>query len=570
MAMRLKSDLEILDPAVRKKIIEEIEGNENKRRKDEAYRRWQVYKDKTSTFVTDLLLEQFSEETVREMSYSITNISIVRKIINKLSRVYLNGATRSIAENEDATEKLAGLSDFLNFDQRMKMQNRITKLQKNSVNYIKPCPFIDDDGETKMRVRISPLNPYLYDAIEEFYDRTKPLCYVLNNYSPGSILHTSLDPAKVRSNGGHLRAGFSTHVSPSSAVSAPAGDGIDQKIADKKEDENAALESEKIYIWWSDHYHFTTKGNVMIDADGVPFEPEGVDDERIQNDIEEMPFVNFAVDQDNSFWSEGGEDLVDAGIVVNSMLTQVNHIGVVQGYGQFWMRGKNLPRNQTVGPNKAVILEYEDGDPVPEVGFATANPPLRELMQNVESLVALTLTTNDLSTSGVSADLDGGGMAPSGIALMIDKAESLEDVADQRQMFIDAEQDIWRITAKWMQHFDEQGTLDPEMSELKIPEDMELNLEFQEAGAISTEKEKLESLKLRKDLGINTMVDLIMIDQPALDLKQAEEKLKKIEDEKLERMDEFVNNMPEGGPDIEGDENGDKGKENPFDGSKDQ
>ena len=160
---------------------------------------------------------------------------------------------------------------------------------------------------------------------------TKPLCYVLNNYSPGALLHTSLDPAKVRSNGGHLRAGFSTHVSPSSSVSAPAGDGIDQKIADKKEDENTNLESEKTYIWWSDKYHFTTRGSQMIDENGMPFEPIDENDERILNDIEEMPMVNFAVDQDNSFWAEGGEDLVDAGIVVNSMLTQVNHIGVVQG-----------------------------------------------------------------------------------------------------------------------------------------------------------------------------------------------------------------------------------------------
>ena len=112
------------------------------------------------------------------------------------------------------------------------------------------------------------------------------------------------------------------------------------------------------------------------------------------------------------------------------------------------MSGKNLPRNQTIGPNKAVILEYEDGEPVPQVGFATANPPLRELMQNVESLVALTLTTNDLSTSGVSASLDGGGAVASGVALMVDKAESQEDVKDQRQMFIDGEKDIWRITAK--------------------------------------------------------------------------------------------------------------------------
>ena len=127
-----------------------------------------------------------------------------------------------------------------------------------------------------------------------------------------------------------------------------------------------------------------------------------------------------------------------------------------------------------------------------------------------------------------------------------------------------------------MQHFSEQNELDEDMSKLLIPEDMDLNLEFTESEAIATEKEKLEGLKLRKDLGINTMSDLIMLDQPGLDLEQAEEKLKKIEEEKLSRMDEFVNNMPDGGPIIESDgdpnkdDDGDKGKEDSSQFEKDQ
>ena len=57
--------------------------------------------------------------------------------------------------------------------------------------------------------------------------------------------------------------------------------------------------------------------------------------------------------------------------------------------------------------------------------------------------IALYLTTNNLSTSGVSTQLSGGNTLPSGVALILDKAESLEDVQDQRQVFIDKEPDIF-------------------------------------------------------------------------------------------------------------------------------
>ena len=557
--MRLKSDIEILDPKVRKRIIEEIEGSENKRRKNEAFRRWQVYKDKTSTFVIDLLLEQFSEETVREMTYSITNVSLVRKIINKLARVYQNGASRSVAENDTMSETINELEDYFGFDQKMKTQNKIVKLQKNSCMYVKPCPYIGEDGEEYVRLRLSPMNPYLYDVVEEFYDRTKPLAYVFNNYDYNSLLYTSLDPARVRTQSGHLRAGFSSHTSPYSSQGYSFGDNKDQTIADKKIDEDEAPENEKPYIWWTDKFHFTTIGSQIVDASGMPIDVVSEDDERIQNPIGCMPVVNFAIEQDNSFWAEGGEDLIDAGIVVNSMLSQINHIGVVQGYGQFFMSGKNLPRNITTGPNKAIILEYEEGEPEPSLGFATANPPLADLMKNAESLVALALTTNDLSTSGVKTELSSASAA-SGIALMIDRAESQESVKDQRQLFVDGERQIWSIIQKWMQYYAEENKLDPQLQELLLPEDVDLAIEFVEPEILVTEAEKLANLKLRKELGISTMLELIQLDQPALDDAQAQAKLDEIMAEKQLRMDTMMPDM-EGEDEFEDQEN--DSQENP-------
>lgn len=535
--MRIKSEDEILDIGVRKKIIEEIEGTENIERKAEAFRRWQVYKDHTSAFVIEMLLHQFDRETVREMSYSITNISIVRKIINKLSRVYSHGVQRTITDNEEATNNIDLIQKKLKFNKKMITMNRILKLQRNGLGYMKPCPFIDKEGERMMRIRLSPLNPYLYDVIEEFYDRTEPLVYVLSDYQPGGLTHTSLDPAKIR---------LQTHGSQIAHTTVNKfGDNQDQVIADKKEDENARPEDEKEYIWWSDKYHFTTRGSAIIDKEGNVINLSGSNDPRIEelllNPIEEKPMVNFAIDQDNSFWAEGGEDVVDSGITVNSMLSQVNHIGVVQGYGQFVMTGKDLPKNQILGVNRGIILEFDpnNGDPKPEVAFLSANPPLRELMENTLSLVALTLTTNDLSVANVSASLDGAGSFPSAIAMLIDKADSMEDVEEQAEEFICKEPDLWRIYGKWQQFFAEKDILDPELEELALPEDFELEVIFNKPDAVTTEDEKLTNLEKRKALGFNLMVELIMKDQPGLTKDQAEEKLKKIKEEKKSNMEAF-------------------------------
>lgn len=564
--MRLKKEEEILDPAVRKAIIAEIEGTENMRRKSEAFRRWQCYKDKTSSFVIEMLLEQFDEGTVREMSYSITNVSIVRKIINKLARVYSNGVQRVVSENDEATAKLEDLEAHLDFTKKMKTLNRMLKLQKNAACYIKPCPYTDEDGEEYNKIRLSPMNPYLYDVVEEYYDRTKPLVYIFSNFQPGGLLHTSLDPAKVRTLSGHLKAGFNSFVTPNSGVGGTYGDGTDQKIADKKEDEDEDYPgSKKKYIWWTDRYHFTTLGHKMIDERGEAFYPESVEDERILNPIEVKPIVNFAVDQDNSFWAEGGEDVVDAGITINSMLSQINHIGVVQGYGQFYMSGKDLPKNQILGVNRGIVLEYDpdSGDPKPEAGFLTANPKLTELMSNTLSLVALTLTTNDLSVSSVSASLNDQANFPSGIAMLLDRAESLEDIKEQSDEFFDKEIEIWNIYSKWHQYFAEEGSLDPDLANLTLPEEFELELTLNKPEAISTESEKLDNIEKRRRLELNTEAELLQKDQPGLTLEQAEEKLAKIRAERQARMAEFSAMNDDNDPDEEiEEEDGDKGTQN--------
>lgn len=500
--MRIKTDSEILDQQVRKQIIEEISGNENQARKDQAYKRYLSYKDKTSQFVIENLLKQFDKDTVNEMSYAIANISLVRKVIDKLARVYSNGVRRKLLGNDQATQNLNKLEKELEFNAQIKKTNKFLKLQKNVAVYVKPCPYIEDDGSEKYKIKVEPLNPYLYDVVEDYYDRTKPLVYILSDFTYSNQTSQGLSNNQIASH--------------AQLPQIKTSDGIDEKIADKPEDAKT-----NVYVWWSKNYHFTTDqhGNILS--------------QEIVNPIQEIPFVNFAIDQDGQFWAEGGDDLVDGNILINSVLTHNQHVAITQGYGQFWMRGKNLPRNIKIGANKAILMEFQEGEPSPEIGYATASPQIDALRSLVESYIALLLTTNNLSTSAVSSQLTGSASAPSGIAMIIDKAESMEDVNDQRQIFIDKEPEIWEIVKKWIDIYGDN--LDESFKGLTLPEELSdiFNMQFNDQPVIMSEQEKLNNFKIRKELGLDSQIDLIMKDNPQFDRKQAEDKLKEIMADKL-------------------------------------
>lgn len=524
--MRIKNEDEILDVGIRKKIIEEIKGTENLRRKDDHYRRHMIYKDQVKYFVIKQLELQFDQTTIREMEYAFSSLNIEKKIIDKLAKVYANGATRTVmkedgTKDEAATKTINNLEESLCINQIQKTVNRYLKTHRNVAQYIKPCPYTDENGDSKYEIQIQALAPYLYDVVEQYYDRTKPLVYILSNYQFKGISYSAIDAA---------REGRTLN---SNTVNPQRGDGKDEIIADTPEDENTELHQ---YIWWSDNYHFTTNamGEIIAEADGSV---------QTENPLGQLPFVNYAIDQDNSFWARGGDDLADGTVLINCLISHLNHIAVTQGYGQFWMKGKNLPRSLVVGPTKALIMEYEKDDPVPDAGFINASPNLDGIMRIVEMYVSMLLTTNNLTTTGVSMQLGQSKSFPSGIAMILDKAESMEDIQDQQQIFMDNEQCLFEIISGWIKIYTQEGTLETDLMGQVLPDEFDLSLSFGQSEVYQTETEKLANLTIRKDLGLNTMLDLMKMDQPELTDDQAKEKLLEIAKDKAERMLEAVSNM---------------------------
>ena len=340
--------------------------------------------------------------------------------------------------------------------------------------------------------------PWQYDVLERAKDPTQAGCIILSDY-----IETSLTKLPVA--------------------------GSTQLSARKEFESYAEQESggdDRLFIWWSDKYHFTTnaKGQII----------KALSPEDLMNPIQEIPGVSYAEDQDGGYWSTGGDDLVDGSILINTLITDMNAIAFIQGWGQYVITGKKIPQVLEGGPHQALVFTYEDGEPEPKVQVVSANPPLDQWMNLIEQYTALLLSTNDLSPGAISMKLDPSNY-PSGIAMLIEKSEANNSIEQTRKEFIQGERKQFEIIKKWHNYLLEANQLeDDERMIGPIPEDLTFSVKFSDTKEVITEKEKLETIKLRKELGLNTEIELLMIDNPDLSEQEAAEKLAKIKAQKME------------------------------------
>lgn len=280
------------------------------------------------------------------------------------------------------------------------------------------------------------------------------------------------------------------------------------------------LKKGETFIWWTDQFHFTT------DESGVII--RGISPEDLRNPIAMLPCVTIDKNQDGNYWGAGGQDLVDGAILMNVMATDMNAIMYMQGWGQLVISGPNIPTEYHVGPHTALVLETREGQSTPTVELISNNPPIDSWLKVIEQYVALLLSTNDLSTSAVSMRLDAASF-PSGIAMLVDKSEAVGSIEDRRQSFAKGERRVWKVTAAWSQLYGSANKLDGEFAQVgPLPMDIEVSTRFQGEEQIVTEKEKLEILKMRKEMGLITQLDLIMADNPNMTRDEAEKKLNDI------------------------------------------
>ncbi len=490
----LISEEQVLDIKFRKEVIQQISSDGNQCRKKEKLKAYEIYKDLTKKWVIESISKEFTEKTVNQMINRAANISIARKINDKKAKSYAGGVLREIEGEAENTKKLGQLVEFLGFDSIMKKADRFSELLKNvEIQTLYQNDVVEqmEGGDPKKKLVNRIMLPHQYDPIVHAHDKCTPVAFVLSDFYDTK----SLTLQNFQSDQYGVR---------------------DQSIP-QAEKKSAAIKTDdkpSIYIWWSSKYHFTTddKGNVLPNMS-----PEGM-----LNPIGHLTFASVHGDQDDGYWCEGGDDLVDGAVLVNVLLTDLFSIMNIQGWGQMVVTGKKIPSDITGGPHRAMTYEYDTGDPVPSVEFVSANAPLDEWRECITMYVALLLSTNGLSTSNISTKLDGAQMA-AGIAMMLDNAESMEPVEDKQKMFQQAEAKTWKNNFATHNYLLENGVaIDAQKDIGFVKTEKRVLCKFNQQKAIMTETEKVDILTKKKASGLYMVAELLQIKNPDLKKEEAE------------------------------------------------
>jgi len=528
--MQIFNEDQILKDDFRKNVIEEIEGPENLTRKAESKKRYEVFKDNTKPYVLAMLdAESGDKKAVSEAVNRAGNVSFTREMIEKKSMVYKDPVIRiATDDNEQSQNQVDELSNILNINTKMKKTNKYNELFKNALVTVLPYESPSEIG--KYRLMVNCLQPYLYDVIEDAVNPEIGRVFIFSYYNTQKQANSALPN----------QAGNREAPRPLSPMTK--GDGIDQKIADSPNDKGS---DKKEYIWWSNKYHFTTDEKGLI----IP----GRQDESLANPIGRLPMYNFSNDQDGQFWAIGGDDIVDGGILLNLLLTDLFYIAKYQGMGIGYCFGKGVPKNMKVGPAAFISLEMQEGDPTPSMGFATSNPPIAAHLQMIKDYLIFLLLTNKLSPDMADASL-----SVSGVHEMVKQSQNIADIEDQREVYRDGEPVLFKIIFAWLNLYQSKNLLDEEFKEIgKVKEDVKVKIKFEDAQPFVSEKEKLEVLEKRLQLELDTRLDIIKKDNPDLNDDEAKKKLATILKEKLKESSKRLRQLASGARDNMNDDNDD-------------
>lgn len=494
--MRMFSEEQVLNQAFRASVIADIKSQANQARKREALKRQDCFRDNTIKWVLKSLNELgLKKQTIDIMQNHASNISIVKKVVNKKARAYRAQVSRSTMD-EAVTAQIMELAATMNINEQLKKADVTAVLQNNALLMVLP----EQTPEKKVCLRPAVLGPWQYDVIEDARNPERPACVILSEWKDINGTQT-FNSDQIQA----IDASAFT-VGEATIAHGPHVTSMDQGC--------------ETFIWWTNSYHMTTDASGRIlDA----HTPVG-----LVNPIGMIPAASINQNQDGAYWGKGGEDLVDGAVLINLMCTDMNAIMYAQGWGQLVISGPNIPTEYSVGPHVALALETREGQSAPDVKILSNNPPIDSWLKVIEQYVAMLLSTNDISASTVSMKLDAANF-PSGVAMLIDKSEATGSIEDRRHAFAAAERRIWRVVSGWLRVYGDATALDHEFAEIgQLPDDIDVSIRFQGEEQIITEKEKLDILKQRKEMGLITQLDLIKADNPHMTDEEAAAKLEQI------------------------------------------
>lgn len=467
----------LMDKAVRRQIIADIESEDNKARKREHQKRFDVYRDRQDRYILERLMREFDRNTVNDMR-KIFSINLSKRIVDEMSSIYntppqRNFSTASGEPTENQTLQLENLYEM------SKVNNALMKANKLYNNHDQCAIMCVPDKMGKLKVKALP--PMHYDVVPDFKDPEMAYAYILN------VWDVDLNKT-ARSNTSE----------PTQLNRYQANDRMNQSIADVND--RKAMQNR--YIVWTPDVHF------MMDGAGNTI------GEEIDNPIGRLPFIDVADDKDFEFFVRYGSSITSFALDFGMVLSDLANTIRLQNYSQAVIASDKKPTNVRVGPQEILWLKKDPNNPSfdPRFEFVSPSPDLTGSLEFLESLLRLFLSSRGIDPTTISGKSDGRTFG-SGVERLLAMLDKFEATRADFDLFACVERELFEIMVAWsneLQNASGETELSADLQLGVIPEDVFLDIKFSEPMSVMTESERRESVMKDIEAGLKSRIEAIM------------------------------------------------------------
>lgn len=319
----------------------------------------------------------------------------------------------------------------------------------------------------------------------------------------------------------HSIKGFQCHVRVNPITSEPIYVAL---VYEKRRPEDDAHVGD-VAIWTDNQHAFYSVRKIRDDLT-VELKPiEG--NESNVNDLGKIPFVFYS--------KRSGEllpfmnNLYIQSVDCNVILSDLHTAAALQGYGQLVFKKPDglIVENTHTGMTTALEIPLVDGATVQaDAYYINANPDLAGLERVAYRYMQSVLSDNGITTNVMS---DNGKDFNSGFERLLAEADVQGIIQNNQNIYGKVEQDTFELVNLYN----------------NIESKEKIIVIYPKPRVMISDKETLENIQKRIDLGLITKKDALLLLDPNISGKQAEEKIKEIELEKINSMREYFENNEE-------------------------
>jgi hypothetical protein len=304
-------------------------------------------------------------------------------------------------------------------------------------------------------------------------------------------------------------------------------------------DTSSMEKSMQVFAYWDKETHWLIdgEGNILHERMKMLENEEGI------NPYGELPFIHVN-QQFELLYPIRSNDIMSVQYAVCLLLSDSTLAQKYLSWATLLLTGVDGDQKVVVGPKAILSLPKSVDGQNPDAKYIQPNLNSDEVIRLVEKLIEFVLTTNNLSAGSVVGNLSTQN-AESGISKMFDSLESTEDINEQRQVYIEAEQKLWDLFSHSMLPvWVESKDINPEYTGAFSP-DFELAITFPDIKPLMTKKERIENARLELMTGTTSLKRAIKEINPDMEAKEIEDLILEIMGERVETNKFFERNLVE-------------------------